>query len=430
MIWMMEKDKKLYFMHLLVTCLMIFAMAGCSDDDKSKTLPDQTDDLPEEVKYETLKEYSLDDLKRMESDFKKAYMTGNGLDFLSFIDRNVSYEGKVQLRVYKVGVTSVHPARSDKKVNLSGLLIVPPLEKGRTYRRVVAPPYTYIMKNEAPTLRVANGNLDPHILFWLIEAFNHGYAVMIPDYPGFGDSFDQCFIPYVEKAPMVRTTVEYVDAALSVLKKEQYDPKGGFVISGYSLGAYVSLQLAREYETNNAHKERSVDLLIVGGSPCNLLQEANLIRASESTPQSHLFPLTLLGYKENGYPHLVPSDYLREPYASGAALWLDGLHGDYERYFTNKTADLFTENFLKNEGQDEVNKILDDNSVKPWKNSCTLIMTHGQDDKTVYYDQASDFALEQERYGGSVTFQKTAGTHTGAGIWFFLKLYTELGNIN
>jgi pimeloyl-ACP methyl ester carboxylesterase len=428
---MMKKDKKMYYMRLLFACWMIFAAAACSDDDDSKTLPGQTDDLPEGVKYEPLKEYSLDDLKRLESDFKKAYMAGSGLDFLSLIDLSVKYEGTVQLRVYKVSVTSAHPARADAKINLSGLLIVPPAEKKRTYRRVVAPPYTYVLKKEAPTLRVANDNLDPHILFWLIEAFNHGYAVMIPDYPGFGDSFDQCFIPYVEKAPMVRTTVEYVEAARSVLRKEQYDLKGGFIISGYSLGAYVSLQLAREYETNSAaYKDHPVDLLLVGGSPCNLLQEANLIRASENTPQSHLFPLTLLGYKENGYPHLVTADYLREPYASGTALQLDGLHEDYERYFTGKTAELFTENFLKNEGQDEINRILSDNSVKPWKNTCKLIMTHGEDDKTVYYDQARDFALEQEQYGGSVTFQKTAGTHTGAGVWFFLKLYTDLSTMD
>jgi pimeloyl-ACP methyl ester carboxylesterase len=396
-----------HLLYLPLACLMIFAAAGCADD------------LPKGVKYEMLKEYSLDDLKRLTSAFLVRFLVG---DMTDKIDPNAKYEGEVQLRVYKVSVTSAHPARANEKINLSGLLIVPPAEEERSYRRVVVPPSTYVEQGRAPTLQVANGSTDPDILFWLIEAFNHGYAVMILDYPGFGDSFGQCFIPYVEKESIVRTTVEYVEAALSVLRKEGYNTKGGLVISGYSLGAYVALQLAREYETNSAaYNDRPVDLVFVGGSPCKLLQEANLLRASDSMPHSFLFPLALQGYKENGYPHLVTADYLREPYASEAALHPDGLPWD----FTNKTAELFTESFLKNEGQDEINRILADNSVKPWKNACTLIMFHGEDDETVYFDQARDFALEQEQYGGSVIFLKTPGTHTSIVIPFFCNYMTN-----
>jgi pimeloyl-ACP methyl ester carboxylesterase len=234
----------------------------------------------------------------------------------------------------------------------------------------------------------------------------------------------------VEKEPMVRTTVEYVRAVQAILRYEKYEKKDGFILAGYSLGAYVSLQLAREFETNDSYKEMPVDFLFAGGSPCNLLQEANLIRASENMPQPYLFPLALLGYEKNGYQHLVMGDYLKEPYASEAAGYLDGLREDFNNLFTNKTQDLFTEKFLNNEGQGEINKILEDNSVKPWKNKCKFIMTHGESDETVYYEQAENFASEQERYGGSVSFQKTLGTHTGAGLWFFWNLYTELKKVD
>jgi pimeloyl-ACP methyl ester carboxylesterase len=401
-------------------------MAGCAKEEPE--VPDLPV-LPDHVKYEVLKTYSFGDLKGLESDFKKEY-TDSALEFLSFIDGNVKYDGEARMRVYKVTVASDHPGGVGEKVSLSGLLIVPPLEEGRAYRQVVAPPYTYVLKNEAPTMRVAGGNLEPHLLFWLIEAYNHAYAVMIPDYPGFGDSFGQCYIPYVEKEPMIRTTVEYVEAAQAVLNEEKYERKGGLILAGYSLGAYVSLQLARELETNEASAKTPVDFLFAGGSPCNLLRQAHLIRASESMPQPYLFPLALLGYKKNGYPHLVMSDYLKEPYASETAACLDGLHEDYSGFFTNKTSDMFTESFLRNEGQDEINGILEENSVQPWKNNCTFIMTHGEDDETVYYDQAEDFALAQEQYGGHVSFHKTDGTHTSAGLWFFLTLYTELKKID
>ena len=237
---------------------------------------------------------------------------------------------------------------------------------------------------------------------------------------------------------MVRTAICYVEAAQSALEKERYEKKDGYIISGYSLGAYVSLQLAHAFETSDADAsyaaadasasasdDRTVDLLLVGGSPCNLLQEAELIRASSTMPQPHLFPLALLGYRKNGYPHLRMEDFLNAPYADETAVYLDGDH-DYGNFLPNGTAELFTAKFLNNEGMDEVNQILDENSVKPWQNRCKFIMTHGTDDKTVYYEQARDFALEQLMTGGNVSFIPTLGTHTDAGLWFFLRLYAEL----
>jgi pimeloyl-ACP methyl ester carboxylesterase len=415
---------KSYALLFLAACFMLF-MTDCSDKNEhpaDSEIPGKPDD-PDHVTYEILREYSFGDLKDAEKKF-----AGNALSFLNIIGNQAKYGGDVQLRVYKVMLETGHTNGSETKINLSGLLIVPPPEEGRKYRRVIAPPYTYVMEDEAPTVRVANDNLEPHIIFWLLEAYRYGYAVMIPDYPGFGDSRGQCFIPYVEKKAMVRTTARYVEAARSALEKEKYEKKGGYILSGYSLGAYVSLQLAHEFETNASADSMDVDLLLVGGAPCNLLQEADLIRASSTMPQPHLFPLALLGYKENGYPHLRMDDYLKEPYASGAAVCLDGKH-DYGNFFTKNTQDLFTRNFLENEGMEEINRILDDNSVKPWKNRCRFIMTHGIDDETVYYEQAKDFAAEQSDTG-SVPFSTTPGTHTDAGIWFFLRLYAELDNFD
>ncbi|MDR0698880.1 MAG: alpha/beta fold hydrolase [Tannerella sp.] len=425
-----ENRLKSYIL-LFFTAFCMFFITGCSDKNEPPTnpeIPEQPEnpgepDTPENVTYEILKEYSFGELKNVEKN-----LAGNALVFPNIIGNQAKYEGDVQMRAYKVMLKTDHPDGSAARINLSGLLIVPPSENGRKYRQVIAPPYTYIMKNEAPTLRIADDRLDPHLMFWLLEAYNYGYAVMIPDYPGFGDSYGQCFIPYLDKKAMVRTTSEYVEAARSVLEKEKYEKKDGFIISGYSLGAYVSLLLTHEFETN-ASNNMDVDLLIVGGAPCNLLQEANMIRSSSTMPQPYLFPLALLGYKKNAYPHLRINDYLREPYASESAVYLDGEH-DYWDFFTNNTSDLFTENFLKNNGMDGMNKILDDNSAKPWKNRCEFIMTHGLDDKTVYYEQAKDFADEQKKYGGSVSFGSTAGTHTDAGVWFFLRLYVELGNFN
>jgi pimeloyl-ACP methyl ester carboxylesterase len=408
---------KIKLIFLVSVFYLFFACTKDTEDEKVIESPE----LPIEIKYEVIKEYSFNELKTIE----KSLLESVGY-LISFVGNTPKYDGNTQMKVYKVMFPSKNPDGSDSEINLSGILIVPPLEKDKTYRQVVAPPYTFISRDAAPTVRIVQNKLEEHLIFWIIEAYRYGYAVMIPDYPGFGDSFGQCFIPYVVKKPITGTTIEYVKSAREVLEKEKYPQKAGLIISGYSLGAYVSLQLAHELETNSLYNsELKVDLLIVGGSPCNLLQEAELIRSSQNTTQPHLFPLALLGFKKNGYKQLVMSDYLNEPYASETETALDGFH-EYEGYFPTKTSELFTSQFINNQGMAEINKILSENSVSPWKNSCKFIMTHGSDDVTVYHQQARDFATAQNASGGKVEFATTASSHTGAGIWFYLRLLLEL----
>ncbi|MDR1724045.1 MAG: alpha/beta hydrolase [Tannerella sp.] len=415
-----------------------------------------------DVEYEHLRDYTYSDLKKIEKDF----FDDNSASLLgwmfNFTGDKARYDSVFQMRAYKVKLLSESPDGSGAMVNLSGALIVPPLKDGAKYRRVIAPPYTYIRRTEAPTLRISNGNLDPNLVFWLLESYSHGFALIVPDYPGFGDSFGQCFIPYVEKKPMVRTTLEFVGAAQAVLAKENYPQKEGYIISGYSLGAYVSLQLAcalesgddgtgnefvsgktYEYLVSDAGAAATyaragyetvgsevmtteVDYLFAGGSPCDLLEEANLVRKAESLPQPYLMPLALLGYKKNGYPQLDLKDYLNEPYATLTEEYLNGAYDDYADKFPKKTSELFTEKFIKNEGMDEANGILAENSVEPWRNRCKFIMTHGRDDNTVYFEQAKNFAANHNASGGSVRFDATGGSHSSAGLIFFLTVYSEL----
>jgi pimeloyl-ACP methyl ester carboxylesterase len=401
---------------LIYILLLISALFSCGkNEDDIEVIVDNTDNY----RYEILRKYNFGELQAMEK------LIGLPIGFITFVGTKPKYEGDTQVKIYKVMFQSENPNGNKQEITLSGLLIVPPLENGKSYRQVVAPPYTFISRDAAPTVRIEQDKLEEHLIFWIIEAYRYGYAVMIPDYPGFGDSYGECFIPYVEKSPMVRTTIEYVSVSRQILEKENYKQKEGLLISGYSLGAYISLQVAREIEIKNLYK---IDYLMVGGSPCNLLQEAELIRQSTILTQPYLFPLALLGFKKNGYQHLVMTDYLNEPYASEAALRLDGQH-EFENYFPTRTSELFTDAFINNRGMDEVNRLLEENSVKPWQNKCKFQMTHGGDEVTVYYAQARDFSAAQNEVGGKVEFEKTSGSHTSAGILFYLKLLVELEKI-
>jgi hypothetical protein len=120
-----EKIKKLKTGWLLLwaICLFVFA-AGCSDqddpDDSKEPVP-EIPEVPEHVRYELLKEYSFEELKKMENNFFEANDITSGL--LSLIKES-KYTGSVQLRVYKVMLESDHTDGSNTKMNLSGLLIV------------------------------------------------------------------------------------------------------------------------------------------------------------------------------------------------------------------------------------------------------------------------------------------------------------------
>lgn len=327
------------------------------------------------------------------------------------------------VKAIKVSCKSPSPKNDGTFVDMSGVLLVPkkiPLITDLTnFRLIVATPPTYTSNNDAPSnlfQRVSLISKDASLnmfYFFTLQA-KAGYAVLIPDYLGYGDSFKQCIHPYIEQKTMVKSIINLINATKSTLSANGYRYKKEMIVTGYSQGGFLAAALTRELETNYA-KTMPVNLLVTGGTPCNLKQIVDIIRKSDKLAHSYFIPMALWGFKSNGYPQVDVNSILREPYASMLRQIFNGYLTDPNDKFPAKVKNLYTQNFIENLDIDPnlayINDILNENSLKPWTNKCKFVMTHGISDVSVYYQNAKDFAYQQNASGGKVTFHSTIGDH-------------------
>lgn len=408
----------------------IFLFIACDDDNAG--MPDPTyPEIPAEelqVQWKLLKEFTFDDLKEAQSGL------GIGIKEIEqlLLGKNPHYPNSdIQMRALKVAFKSDHPDGSGDKIDLSGVVLMPPAMDSTTmHPLVIALPYTYVENSDAPSNQLTNydaDNLEAFLIFWMIKA-SQGYIVVIPDYPGFGDSHGQCFIPYIDSKSMIRTTYDFLQAAQIALNENYYASEKSLIVTGYSLGGFVATSLARKIETN-PEDNYTVNLLFVGGAPLRLKQISDLVRASDELETPYLMPYAIWGYKKNSYPDLKVEDILKEPYASESDKYFDGNHSGIGELFPKNVNELFTEKYINdtNSANAFINNILDENSVIPWQNKCRFTMIHGKNDKTVYYENAQEYEREHKAAGGKVSFISiTSGTHSSTGITYFINLFLQL----
>ncbi len=415
---------------LFIVGLVVFIPACSSQTDD--VIQDETTTNSE---LEELHSFSLNDLSKM-----KAELESQGIEVpdieLTEEEQEITTRGifleNPFVKALKVSTKSLHPNRSGEYIDVSGVLLVPRktlLTSLKNFRIVVVPPPTYTSNAAAPSvvfqrMSLIGNDWTPNFMyFWILQA-QSGFVVFIPDYPGYGDSYGKCFHPYLDSEALVNSTLDLLDTAKKTLSANGYRYKKELIISGYSQGGYVATLLAREIETNST-LGHSVNLLFTGGTPCDLKYIADAVRHSDYVQHTYFLPYGLWGYKENAYPNINVSDFLLEPYASESRSYYNGTHFDLNEFFSHKPAKVYTEKFLKNLDIDPnlsyMNQILDENSVKPWKNKCKFVMTHGVGDVSVYYQNAIDFADAQNKAGGKVTFYPTIGDHVVGFVPYYVK---------
>lgn len=405
--------------------VMLFQSCSSDDGDEGKSGPD-----PSTIEYSDIRDITDNDIAVMEGQMRNA-----GIEISEETEdegNNTRLLYNVAIKAVKVSTITNHPDGSGKKIKISGVMLVPK-SKSRTLRIVVAPVPTYTANFRAPSnlfkeISLIRDDRLNYLYFWTLQA-RQGFAILFPDYPGFGDSYQECFPPYIESKPMVSSTIDLTKSAQHVLTEEGYKYKPELIITGYSQGGFVSSSLAKELDTNSSHGLK-VSLLVAGGTPANLKMIADYSLKSVELVSPYLLPYALWGYKKNGYPHLNPNHALKEPYATESIDYFNGKLDDLSSYFPKKTADLFTDNFINNLDTDAelayINDMLIENSVQPWKNKCKIVMVHGRLDKTVHYDNAKDFAEKQNKMGGKVTFYPVFGNHVSSAINYYAYASTYL----
>jgi len=317
------------------------------------------------------------------------------------------------LRTYKVSTQTPHPDGSGSMITVSGVVILPENYSG-ALRFVISPPPTFTENDAAPSI-IFSGERDVPLLyenflnylyFVALNAFQ-GCAIFMPDYPGFGDSFGQCVHPYALKKPLIESTLDLAKVAKAAVQTLGYELKEEVIVTGYSQGGLVGTAVGHELDTNGAAHNMPLKILFAGGVPANLKAMIDIARISPYLPLSFVFPYATYGFQQNGYPEINMSELLRAPYDKKVPDTFDGYHSVVQALAAYPKSNLLlfkSAVILNNEKVASVallNRLLEENSIAPWKNNAPVVFLHGLTDQTVYYYNVLTYIKEMKELGGT-----------------------------
>lgn len=356
----MKKSRQLLGALLLLT-FIISVISSCSKKEGK------------EYKYFVSKEFVV----TYTTDYINNLMNFASAEYPDFDDLKpyVSHAVDVYKVVYRTEING-------KSINASGLICFPS-DKGE-YPLLSFQNGTNTVNDYAPSEYVSNP------AYQLIEIIaSMGYVVVIPDYPGFGESADIPH-PYLIREP---TVVSIADMLSAVKEMDSVELPGTAIkdavyLMGYSQGGWATLALhkALELDYNN---EFSLKGSVCGAGPYNL----NLLFEGMTSTSTYPMPV-YTGYIINAYSAYNQftnpiSDILREPYASRLASLFNGALTSEEinNQLTTSVSGLFTSDFLSGFETDvkysSVRTSLTENSITAWGTSVPLFFIHGGGDSTV-----------------------------------------------
>jgi pimeloyl-ACP methyl ester carboxylesterase len=287
----------------------------------------------------------------------------------------VSHSVDVYKLVYKTEI-------NDKSINASGLLCIPSGDGEYPL---------FCFQNGTNTVNAyAPSEYPGNPAYQLIEIIaSMGYVVVIPDYPGFGESADIPH-PYLVREPTVRSIKDMLSAVKEMDSEELIGVtvKDAVYLMGYSQGGWAALSLHKALELDYSD-EFDLRGSVCGAGPYNL----NLLFDGMTSITTYPMPV-YIGFILNAYSAYDQftnpvSDIFKEPYASR----LPGLYNgtltsdEINDRLTTSIGDLFTSEFLSGFKTDAkystVRASLTENSITPWKTSVPLLLIHGGGDTTV-----------------------------------------------
>ncbi|TFG41566.1 MAG: alpha/beta fold hydrolase, partial [Bacteroidia bacterium] len=340
---------------LMVFSIVTFTLFSCKRDD------------------EPVNEYLVS--KEFITSYSTAYIN-NLLDLasgtyseLADIKPYISHSVDIYKVVYRTKVL-------DTEINASGLVCVP-ADKG-DYPLLSFQNGTNTVNDYSPSEYPGN----PSYQFVEVIA-SMGYVVVIPDYPGFGESADIPH-PYLIKEPTVRSIVDILFAVKEMDSEELPDItiRDAVYLVGYSQGGWATLALHEALEKDYSG-EFSLKGSVCGAGPYDMT-----ILFGAMTGLSYYPEPIYIGYIINAYSAYDQftnpvTDILKEPYSSRLGSLYTGLltFEQINEPLTYSIPDLFTDDFLSGYTMDakysSVRASLTSNSITGWNTSVPLFFIHG-----------------------------------------------------
>lgn len=318
------------------------------------------------------------DLKLVEHEKILSYSTGEAKLAFSAVGMEAALEDlKYRFDVFNVKYNTRYGGRP---VKASALVAVPKTDE-------VVPMISFQHGTIAAHHQAPSNSLSSQLpLFSLAST---GYIVVIPDYIGFGSSFD-IFHPYYIAEPMGRSVRDAILAAKELTSSLKSKFNGDLFLAGYSEGGYATMA-AHKYIEENERK----DLKIIASAPASGGYDVKGMQEyffdADIYNEPFYMAYVALAYKRYYNWDEPLATYFQEPYASKIEGLFNGSLSGHQinRELTTKVANFLQPDILNNFDHSakyrHLKEAFEKNSLIDWIPVAPIFMYHGTDDITVPY---------------------------------------------
>ncbi len=294
---------------------------------------------------------------------------------IASLKQYVESDVKVYRIVYKTTIDG-------KNVNASGLVSVP-VDRGE-YPVLSFQNGTNTLNSQAPSVYPLN---NTYILVEMLASM--GFVVVIPDYPGFGESVNIPH-PYLVREPTVTSITDmfYATRELDDTELPDINTINDYYLIGYSQGGWATLALHKAIEL-----EYSQDFNLAG-SVCGAgPYDIGLLFSSMVGVSTYPMPV-YIGYIFNAYSAYnqitnPASDIFNEPYASRISTLYNGTKSfeQINSLLSTSIPELLNSSFISgykiSDKYASVRNAFILNSIEAWHSYKPILFIHGGSDTQV-----------------------------------------------
>jgi pimeloyl-ACP methyl ester carboxylesterase len=276
-----------------------------------------------------------------------------------------------------------------RPIQLSGLLIHPNAKAGKPL------PALPILSIQHATQLVSGSAPSMDIKSFQVEMAGvmacSGYAVLMPDYEGFGLSTSMH--PYVVARPLANAVIDLIRGVRD-LDKRAFTWNTKLFLMGFSEGGFVTMAAAQEIQENLSTEFKITAVAPLEG-PYDLSGVMRKVMMTDKNFVAPFFlPYALLGYY-HAYkdPVFSPESTMVDPYNKTIPPLFDGTHGMSE---INAALPKIPQQILTKDAHDQmlsssskITSYLDKNNAYRWNPRMPMMLFHHVNDDIVPYDNAT-----------------------------------------
>ncbi|MBX2840140.1 MAG: lipase family protein [Flammeovirgaceae bacterium] len=259
---------------------------------------------------------------------------------------------------------------------------------------------------------------NPFYAFELFAAA--GYATVLPDMIGFGESKDM-IQHYYNKEANAQVTIDMMRAGREFLKEKEIELNDQLFLLGYSQGGFITVATQQAIESDPT-LDWDITAVAAGAGSYNIefVMDDVINRGIFTAPGF----LSLIVYSFNEVNNFgKPMDYyFKEPYASQIPELLNGSKGfgEVNSALSDTLSVYFQSSFvegLQNRTETEMINAFKSNSVQDWKPKAPLRLYHSSGDQYIPIEDSKETTEVMTKNGADVTFTQVGDKpHSAASV--------------